>query len=159
MSDSFGSSGSDGGAALATFMGGAFLCWMLFILLMIVATVFVYYKVFEKPGNSGWMDLLMLVPIVNLGMFLFLAFSDWPVLRENRDLKARLGYPPQGYPPPGAYVPTPPAYYPQQPVSPQAPSYAGQPPAPQVYPPQPPAQPQQPPEQPPQPPMQPPAQP
>ena len=87
-------------AALGSFLGGLVLCYILFILVLIAVMVFVYYKIFQKTGNSGWMALLMLVPLVNLGMILFLAFSDWPVLRENRDLKARLGYPPSGgYPP------------------------------------------------------------
>jgi hypothetical protein len=143
-------------AALGSFLGGLVVCYVLFVLVLIAATVFVYYKIFQKTGNSGWMALLMLVPLVNLGMFLFLAFSDWPVLRENRELKARLGYPPSGvYPPSGGYG-APTAYVPQQvpappyapvpapyvpPVAPQAPPYSEQPPSPQIPPGQPPIQP------------------
>jgi len=49
--------------------------------------ILVYWKLFSKAGYSGWLSLLMLVPLVNFGMMLFLAFADWPVLRELRALR------------------------------------------------------------------------
>ena len=91
------SSGADAAAALASLIGGAFLCYFLFIMLLIAGMIYVYYKIIEKTGNSGWLALLMLVPIANIGLILFLAFSDWPVVLENRDLRARLGYGAPGY--------------------------------------------------------------
>ena len=104
--------GSDGAAAAAAALGsGALLCWFLFVLLLVAATVYVYFRIIAKTGYSGWFALLMFVPIVNLGMILFLAFADWPVLQENRSLRARLGMPPGDYPGnyPGAYPGT--GYY------------------------------------------------
>lgn len=119
---------------------GLLACYFLFLLVVIAFAVVIYWKLFSKAGYSGWLSLLMFVPLVNLGMIIFLAFSDWPVLKELRDLRARAGY----RPPAGAYVPPAPAYAPQQqyaPAPPVAPpAYTPPPPAaPPVAPPQPPA--------------------
>jgi len=104
--------------------GGLILCWVLFIVLLIVGMIYVYYKIFEKTGNSGWLALLMFVPIANIAIILYLAFSDWPVLREVRDLRSRVGYGPSGYiPPAGTYAPPAPTYsQPTQPYAPSAPT-------------------------------------
>jgi hypothetical protein len=146
---------SSDAAAIGSLIGGFVFCYVLFILLLVAAMVFIYYKIFQKTGNSGWMGLLMLVPIVNIGMFLYLAFSDWPVARENRDLRARLGYPPTGDLYAAGYgAPYPPQGPPMAPNAPSVPYPGGQPyasPAPQPQP--------QPAPDPGAPPMQPPAQP
>ena len=42
-----------------------------------------FWFIFRKAGYSQWLGLLMVVPIVNLVMLYFLAFSDWPRLRER----------------------------------------------------------------------------
>ena len=124
-------------AAIGSLAGGLILCWFLVILLLIAGSIYVYYKIFEKTGNSGWLALLMFVPIANLGLILYLAFSDWPVLRENRDLRARLGYPPSSIPGPmtGAYMP-PVTNYGPPPQAPTAPGGSVFPPQPQAPPPQ-----------------------
>jgi hypothetical protein len=36
-------------------------------------------QIFSKAGYSGWLSLLFLVPIVNIILFLWFAFSTWPV--------------------------------------------------------------------------------
>lgn len=41
--------------------------------------VFAYWKIWSKAGFSGAWSLLMLVPLVNLIAFLYLAFAEWPV--------------------------------------------------------------------------------
>lgn len=56
-----------------------------FVLAVIVAAV--WWQIFSKTGHGGWMGLLMLIPVVNLIMLLFLAFSDWPVHKELRQLR------------------------------------------------------------------------
>jgi hypothetical protein len=58
------------------------------ILLIFAGFLAVWWQIFKKTGNSGWLSLLMLVPLVNLAMLLFLAFSDRPVLRELRALRS-----------------------------------------------------------------------
>lgn len=107
-------------------------------LLFLVFFVWIYGRILHKAGYSGWLALLMLIPLVNIILILWFAFATWPVERRA----AAMGAPqaPAGY------------YPPQQPQVPVQPAYA--PPAPQ-----PPGQPLQPPAQPPQPPAQPPQQP
>lgn len=133
---------SDDGAALA-FFG----CYFLFALVVLVVTIFVLYKVIQKTGRSGWLALLVLVPFGNIGLMIWLAFSDWPILQELRALRARVGYmPPAGgyYPPSGGYAaPDPyqaPSYAPvapQPPAAPAPPQTLAEP----VTPPSPPSQP------------------
>jgi len=136
------SQASNAGAALGSVIGGALLCYFLFIVLLIVGMIFVYYKIVQRTGYNGWMALLMFVPLVNFGLLLYLAFSDWPVQLENRDLRARLGYYAEGPLPMasgGYYAPTP-GYTP--PAAPYVgPPVAPQPQQPPVQPPVPPAQP------------------
>ena len=66
----------DAFAASGSLAGGLILCWFLVVTLLIVGMADVYYKIFEKTGNSGWLALLMFVPIANLAIILYLAFSD-----------------------------------------------------------------------------------
>ena len=60
---------------------------LLVYLAAIIITVIAFCKIFAKTGYSWALGLLMLVPIANLIMFLVLAFSDWPILKELRALK------------------------------------------------------------------------
>jgi hypothetical protein len=66
---------------------GAFVVWLVFLL--------AYVRIIQKAGHSGWWVLIGLVPLVNVVMFLVFAFSDWPVNRENAELRARLGLEPR----------------------------------------------------------------
>jgi hypothetical protein len=65
---------------------------MILILIAIIAmlissvlTVVVWCKLFGKSGHSWGLGFLMLVPIANLILPLYLAFSDWPVLKKLRE--------------------------------------------------------------------------
>jgi hypothetical protein len=55
------------------------LTMLLFAALIIVP----FWFIFKKAGYSQWLSLLMVVPIVNLVMLYFLAFSDWPRLTKK----------------------------------------------------------------------------
>jgi len=69
-----------------------FMALYLFVaLVFIVITALVYCKIFSKAGFSWALGLLMLVPIANIVMFFYLAFADWPVHRELRQLRQQLG--------------------------------------------------------------------
>jgi hypothetical protein len=50
------------------------------ILLLIWAVVVVvpFWKISEKAGFSGWLSLLILVPLVNIGYLYYLGFARWP---------------------------------------------------------------------------------
>ena len=53
------------------------------IMMLIFAALIVipFWFIFTKAGYSKWLSLLMLVPIVNVIMLYFLAFSTWPIHR------------------------------------------------------------------------------
>jgi hypothetical protein len=57
---------------------------LIVVLILLILVVIPYWKIFGKAGFSSWLALLILVPIVNLVMLYFLAFADWPVLKERR---------------------------------------------------------------------------
>jgi len=63
----------------------AFMCFFMFISLVIsLITVIAFCKIFQKAGYSWALGLLMLVPIANFIMPLYLAFADWPILQQMR---------------------------------------------------------------------------
>ncbi len=56
-------------------------------LIATVIKIFITCKIFSKAGYCWALGLLMLVPIANIIMAFYLAFADWPVLKELRQLK------------------------------------------------------------------------
>jgi len=42
-----------------------------------------FFQLWQRTGHSGWMSLLMLIPVVNLIMLYVLAFKEWPALKGN----------------------------------------------------------------------------
>ncbi len=56
-------------------------------LILTIAIIWIYCKIFAKAGYCWALGLLMMVPIVNIIMLCLLAMGDWPVLRELRQLK------------------------------------------------------------------------
>lgn len=54
---------------------GGQLLWMLIAAAVIVIP---FWRICKKAGYSGWLSLLILFPIVNLGLLYFLAFARWP---------------------------------------------------------------------------------
>jgi uncharacterized membrane protein len=81
---------------------------LIIALVSVAFTVLIYYFIFKKTGMNPWLSLLMLVPLANFVMLLILAFSEWPVSRENAMLRAQLaGAGGAGIPPGGGYGPGP----------------------------------------------------
>ena len=70
---------------LAIFMG----------LVITLIQVLIYCKLFGKAGYHWALGLLILVPLANVILPLFLAFADWPVCRELRELRQQYGRMPQ----------------------------------------------------------------
>ncbi len=62
-------------------MSGFGLLWMLLISAIVVLP---FFRICTKAGYSGWLSLLILIPIVNMGFVYFLGFSEWPSLRGDR---------------------------------------------------------------------------
>ena len=61
------------------------------LLLTCIVLAISFYQLFRKAGFPGVIGLLMLVPVVNLGVALYLAFAEWPVLAELKRVKLQLG--------------------------------------------------------------------
>ena len=70
-------------------LGGIFMA--IIGLAILALLVFAFWQMFEKAGHPGALGLLMLVPLVNLGAVLYLAFSEWPVLTELQRLREKVG--------------------------------------------------------------------
>jgi hypothetical protein len=47
----------------------------------------IFCKIFSKAGYSWALGLLILVPIADIIMAFYIAFADWPVQKEVRQLK------------------------------------------------------------------------
>jgi hypothetical protein len=60
---------------------------LIFAVVIIIAIAFLlipYWRIFKKAGFPGALSLLMLLPIVNVIMLYYLAFADWPSLKQNQ---------------------------------------------------------------------------
>jgi len=53
--------------------------WLFFAAVIILP----FWFIFSKAGYSRWLSLLMVVPIANIVMLYFLAFSTWPSQRKR----------------------------------------------------------------------------
>jgi glycerol-3-phosphate acyltransferase PlsY len=62
---------------------------LLVILVLWLICLLPFYKIFSKAGYPGLLCLTLIVPLLNVIMLLFLAFSEWPVLKELQALKQR----------------------------------------------------------------------
>ena len=50
--------------------------WMLVGLVIVIVPV---WRICTRIGYSGWLSLLVAIPLVNLGLLYFIAFSSWPL--------------------------------------------------------------------------------
>ena len=65
-----------------------FVAFAIFVgLIATIIKILLICKIFSKAGYCWAFGLLMLVPIANIVMGFYLAFADWPVLKELRQLK------------------------------------------------------------------------
>ncbi len=60
---------------------------ILIILLLPLVLVWPAWRVVQKTGNPGALALLGFVPLVNILLLLYLAFSKWPIEREVEQLR------------------------------------------------------------------------
>lgn len=60
-------------------------------LLVMAVKVLITCKIFGKAGYHWALGFLILVPIVNIIIPFYLAFADWPVHKELRASRQRLG--------------------------------------------------------------------
>jgi hypothetical protein len=96
------------GAGMAAF----FAAYSIVVLVFVVFYLLMAFLVVKKAGYNPWLSLLIIVPFVNFIMLIIFAFSEWPVVKEVKALRAQLGGgygAPAGYAAPaGGYAPPPP---------------------------------------------------
>lgn len=51
--------------------------------LSLLVTVLPFWMICAKAGFPGWYSLAMLFPCLNIVLLFFLAFAEWPALRQN----------------------------------------------------------------------------
>ena len=72
----------------AAALGGFIAAYGLFVLIVVAFEIFLMWKISTKAGYPGAYSLLMLIPFVNIIIFIIFAFTEWPI---ERDLKALRG--------------------------------------------------------------------
>ena len=68
-------------------------CLEILIVLLLCPIIFVipafaFWKICSKAGFPGPLGLLMLVPVANIVLLLYLAFADWPALNNKTSAAA-----------------------------------------------------------------------
>ena len=56
-----------------------------FALIGVLLTVIALWKICSKAGFNGALSLLMLLPIANIVLLLYIAFAEWPALKNNNE--------------------------------------------------------------------------
>ncbi|HLR16774.1 MAG TPA: hypothetical protein VK099_02785 [Alcanivoracaceae bacterium] len=65
---------------LAHSMGAGGFFWMLIIAIILVVPL---WRICQRTGHPGWFALFALLPLLNVALLYFLAFSKWPSQKEN----------------------------------------------------------------------------
>jgi uncharacterized membrane protein YhaH (DUF805 family) len=56
--------------------------WMMMLFMGILVVVPIW-RICVKAGYSGWLSLLVFIPIGNLFLLYFLGFAEWPLERKK----------------------------------------------------------------------------
>ncbi|MCH9657019.1 MAG: hypothetical protein K0U86_17685 [Planctomycetes bacterium] len=51
--------------------------------MMIGIGVFPFWMICSKAGFPGWISLAVLIPVLNVALLFFLAFAEWPALKNS----------------------------------------------------------------------------
>ena len=76
------------GAGAIAALAAVWLFVAVIALLFFVLVIYCYYRIAEKAGYNPWISLLAIVPGASLILLLIFAFSEWPIQRELRQLRA-----------------------------------------------------------------------
>ena len=60
---------------------------LLILVFMAIVVIWPAWRILGKAGFASWLGILAVIPVVNFGLFLFLAFAEWPVERDLRALR------------------------------------------------------------------------
>ena len=85
------------GAAAAAMMAGMGVGVFIFIVIAIAISIAIYYVIIKKTGYNPWLSLLVLIPgLGQLIILIMLVFTEWPIEREVKALRAGAGAYPGG---------------------------------------------------------------
>lgn len=64
-----------------------YFCFLLRLVLIAAVAfgIWIWWRIFKKMGMSGAWSLLMLFPLTNFIMKIFLAFSEWPIEKKLKE--------------------------------------------------------------------------
>lgn len=63
--------------------------YSLFMIVFIVAlSIWPAWRIVAKTGNAGALSLGLLVPVLNIILIFYIAFSEWPIERELKRLQS-----------------------------------------------------------------------
>ena len=57
-----------------------------FLSVLLVGFLIPYWRIFDRLGFSGWLSILMFVPLVNFIVLYYIAFSRWNVKPDQPQL-------------------------------------------------------------------------
>lgn len=57
---------------------------VLVLVVMVFVVVWPACRICDKAGFPGALGLLVIIPVLGIGLMLFLAFAEWPALRHAR---------------------------------------------------------------------------
>jgi hypothetical protein len=57
------------------------------VIFIVIFMPWVWGKILSKAGYSGWLGITFLIPLVNLIVLCWFAFSEWPVRSELTRLR------------------------------------------------------------------------
>jgi hypothetical protein len=66
---------------LSIFFGGG--AELMVISIMSIIPVVAFWKICAKAGFPGALGILIIVPLANIVLVLYLAFADWPALKQS----------------------------------------------------------------------------
>ncbi len=58
---------------------------MIFGCIVAVLPVICFWRIIDRSGRPGPLALLMLIPLVNIGVMLWMAFGEWPIEGKRRE--------------------------------------------------------------------------
>ena len=59
-----------------------------FLAVLLVGFLIPYWRIFDRLGFSGWLSILMFVPLVNIILLYYVAFSSWNVKLDAAQLSS-----------------------------------------------------------------------
>ncbi len=70
---------------------GVYLKAALQLLIAIAFGIWIFGAIAKKAGYSRWLGFMMLVPVLNIGVLIWFAFTEWPI--ETAVMRLRHGEP------------------------------------------------------------------